>query len=152
MNGCLGGLVAVSAGANLFSSPLAILIGFVGGMVVVSVEELLEYHQIDDAVGAIPVHLGAGIWGTFAVGLYGDMELMGTGLGRIEQIGVQLLGIAVYAVWAFGATYLVLRMVNEVHKLRVTREEEIVGLNISEHGLVTEEHAPLTDMMSEKKL
>jgi Amt family ammonium transporter len=152
MNGCLGGLVAVSAGANLFSSPLAILIGFVGGMVVVSVEELLEYFWIDDAVGAVPVHLGAGIWGTLAVGLYGDLELIGTGLSRINQIGVQLLGIAVYAIWAFGATYLILRMVNKVHKLRVTREEEIVGLNISEHGIVTEEHAPLMDMMSEKKL
>lgn len=149
MNGCLGGLVAVTAGANLFTSPLAILVGFIGGMVVVAVEELLEYFRIDDAVGAIPVHLGAGIWGTLAVGLYGDLDLMGTGLSRIDQIGVQLLGIAVYAVWAFGATYLVLRMVNEAHKLRVTREEEIVGLNISEHGLVTEEHAPLTDVMSE---
>jgi Amt family ammonium transporter len=121
MNGCLGGLVAVSAGANLFSSPLAILVGFIGGMVVVSTEELLEYFQI-------------------------------TGLGRIEQIGAQLMGIAVYAVWAFGATYLILRMVNEVHQLRVTREEEIVGLNISEHGLVTEEQTPLMDVMSENKL
>lgn len=50
------------------------------------------------------------------------------------------------AVWTFGATYLVLRMVNEVHKLRVTREEEVVGLNISEHGLVAGEHAPLMDV------
>jgi len=91
MNGCLGGLVAVTAGANLFSSPLAILIGFVGGMVVVAAEEMLEYFEIDDAVGAIPVHLGAGIWGTLAVGLYGDLELLGTGLSRFEQIGVQLL-------------------------------------------------------------
>ncbi len=152
MNGCLGGLVAVTAGANLFSTPLAILVGFVGGMVVVSTEELLEYFRIDDAVGAVPVHLGAGIWGTLAVGLYGDLELIGTGLNRMEQIAVQILGIAVYAAWAFGVTFVVLLMINQVHKLRVTREEEIVGLNISEHGLVTEEQALLTDMVSKKIL
>ena len=138
MNGCLGGLVAVTAGANLFSSPLAILIGFVGGMVVVAAEEILEYFQIDDAVGAIPVHLGAGIWGTLAVGLYGDLELLGTGLSRFGQIGVQLLGISVYAAWAFGVSLVVLFLVNKVHRLRVTSADEEMGLNLSEHGIIQE--------------
>jgi Amt family ammonium transporter len=138
MNGCLGGLVAVTAGANLFSSPLAILIGFVGGMVVVAAEEMLEYFEIDDAVGAIPVHLGAGIWGTLAVGLYGDLELLGTGLSRFEQIGVQLLGIAVYAAWAFGVSLAVLMLVNRVYRLRVSSADEEMGLNLSEHGIMQE--------------
>jgi Amt family ammonium transporter len=138
MNGCLGGLVGITAGVNLFSSPLAILIGFVGGMVVVAAEELLEYFEIDDAVGAIPVHLGAGIWGTLAVGLYGDLELLGTGLSRFEQIGVQLLGIAVYAAWAFGVSLAVLSLVNRVYRLRVTSEDEAMGLNLSEHGIIQE--------------
>jgi Amt family ammonium transporter len=136
MNGCLGGLVAITAGANLFSSPLAILIGFVGGMVVVAFEELLEYFKIDDAVGAIPVHLGAGIWGTLAVGLYGDLDLLGTGLDRFGQIEVQLYGILIYGLWAFGVTYCVLFLVNRIHRLRVSTEDEKVGLNFSEHGIL----------------
>jgi Amt family ammonium transporter len=138
MNGCLGGLVAITAGVAVFSSPLAILIGFVGGMVVLSVEEALEFFHIDDAVGAIPVHLGAGMWGTLAVGLYGDLDLLGTGLDRFDQIGVQLLGIGVYAVWAFGMSYIILYLVNKVHKLRVTTEHEELGLNLSEHGIISE--------------
>jgi len=149
MNGCLGGLVAVTAGANLFSSPLAILVGFIGGMVVVAAEELLEYFQIDDAVGAIPVHLGAGIWGTLAVGLYGDLAIMGTGLSRIEQISVQLLGVATYGVWAFGVTYVVLHVINNTYKLRVSRDDELVGLNISEHGIKTEVNGPMIETINE---
>jgi len=84
------------------------------------------------------VHLGAGIWGTLAVGLYGDLELLATGLSRFEQIGVQLLGIAVYAAWAFVITLLVLMLVNQVYRLRVTSADERVGLNLSEHGSMQE--------------
>jgi Amt family ammonium transporter len=138
MNGCLGGLVAITAGVAVFSSPLSILIGFVGGMVVLSVEEALEFLHIDDAVGAIPVHLGAGMWGTLAVGLYGDLELLGTGLDRFGQISIQLQGIGVYAVWAFGMSYILLFLVNKFHKLRVTTEQEEMGLNLSEHGIISE--------------
>jgi len=141
MNGCLGGLVAITAGVSVVSSPLAILIGVVGGMVVIAFEEFLHYLRIDDAVGAIPVHLGAGIWGTLAVGLYGDLETLGTGLSRIEQISVQLLGIVVYGLWAFGVTYAVLRFVNLIHPLRVSTREEELGLNFSEHGIISEEDA-----------
>ena len=147
MNGCLGGLVAVTAGVNLYSSPLAVLVGFIGGMVVFSFEELLEFFQIDDAVGAIPVHLGAGIWGTLAVGLYGDLELLGSGLDRISQIGAQLLGIGIYGLWGFGVTYLVLNTINKVHTLRVTAVHERMGLNLSEHGIKSIETPPeLTDV------
>lgn len=150
MNGCLGGLVAVTAGANLYSSPLAILIGLVGGMVVVAAEEILNHYKIDDAVGAIPVHLAAGIWGTLAVGLYGNLELIGTGLSRFEQIGVQLLGVGVYAVWTFGVTFGVLLLIKQVHNLRVSREDEILGLNISEHGISQEIDNTVMAMTNEK--
>jgi Amt family ammonium transporter len=150
MNGCLGGLVAITAGANLFSSPLAILIGLVGGMVVVATEELLNYFKFDDAVGAIPVHLGAGIWGTLAVGLYGDLEMIGTGLSRFGQIGVQLLGIGVYAAWAFGVTFSVLSLVKQVYNLRVSKEDEEMGLNLSEHGISQEMDTPLRAVTNEK--
>jgi ammonium transporter, Amt family len=134
MNGCLGGLVAVTANCFAVSTPVAALIGLVGGMIAIGVEELLEYLQIDDAVGAIPVHLGAGIWGTLAVGLYGDLEILGTGLTRMEQIGVQLLGILTCGAWAFGIAFTVLKLVDRVYPLRVSAEHELIGLNLAEHG------------------
>jgi len=141
MNGCLGGLVAVTANCFAVTTPVAALIGLVGGMIAIGVEEFLEFMKIDDAVGAIPVHLGAGIWGTLAVGLYGDLEILGTGLTRIEQIAVQLLGIGVTAVWAFGLTYIILKLVNSFYPLRVSADHEDIGLNLSEHGEAEEMEA-----------
>ena len=141
MNGCLGGLVAVTANCFAVTTPVAALIGLVGGMIAIGVEEFLEFMKIDDAVGAIPVHLGAGIWGTLAVGLYGDLEILGTGLTRIEQISVQLLGIGVTAVWAFGLTYIILKLVNSFYRLRVSADHEEIGLNLSEHGEIEDMEA-----------
>ena len=139
MNGCLGGLVAVTANAFAVTTPVAALIGLVGGMIVIGVEELLEHYRIDDAVGAIPVHLGAGIWGTLAVGLYGDLDILGTGLTRIEQVGIQLLGVVVCGLWVFGIGYILMKAVNRVYPLRVSAEHEDIGLNLAEHGEL-EEH------------
>jgi Amt family ammonium transporter len=139
MNGCLGGLVAVTANAFAVTTPVAALIGLVGGMIVIGVEELLEHYRIDDAVGAIPVHLGAGIWGTLAVGLYGDLDILGTGLTRMEQVGVQLLGVVVCGLWVFGIGYILMKAVNRVYPLRVSAEHEDIGLNLAEHGEL-EEH------------
>jgi Amt family ammonium transporter len=135
MNGALGGLVAITANCFAVTTPVAALIGLVGGMVVVFAEEIMEHFLLDDAVSAIPVHLAAGIWGTLATGLYGDLDVLGTGLSRGEQIGVQLLGIVVYGVWTFGLAYGVLWVVNQVFPLRVSADHEIIGLNISEHGV-----------------
>lgn len=138
MNGGLGGLVAITASCFAVTTPVAALIGLVGGMITIGVEELLENRKIDDAVGAIPVHLGAGIWGTLAVGLYGDPAILGTGLTRMDQIGVQLLGVIVCGVWTFCIAYSVLKVVNYFYPLRVTRDHELLGLNISEHGVLDE--------------
>jgi Amt family ammonium transporter len=142
VNGCLAGLVAITAGCFAVSSPVACLIGLVGGMISIGGDEFLEYLRIDDAVGAIPVHLGAGIWGTMAVGLYGNLEMLGTGLTRAEQIGVQLLGIVVCAIWTFGVAYVLLRLLNAVAPLRVPAEHEKMGLNLSEHGEVEDYEVP----------
>jgi len=136
MNGCLGGLVAITAGCFAVSTPTAVLIGAVGGMIVIGVEQYLEYLQIDDAVGAIPVHLGAGVWGTLAVGLYGDLDILSTGLTRFEQIEVQLLGVFSCGVWTLGVTYSLLYLVNKIYPLRVDLAHEIAGLNASEHGVL----------------
>jgi Amt family ammonium transporter len=134
MNGCLGGLVAITANCFAVTTPVAALIGLVGGMIVIFVEELLVFFRIDDAVGAIPVHLGAGIWGTLAVGFYGDLEILGTGLTRVEQVGVQVLGIAACGIWTFGVTFVLLKGVNTIYPLRVSAEHEDIGLNVAEHG------------------
>ena len=138
INGSLAGLVSITASANAVTLSSAILIGAVAGVIVVLADDWLVRLKIDDAVGAIPVHLFAGIWGTIAVGIFGNPEILATGLGMVSQIAVQLLGIAVAGVWTVGVTYGVLRLVNRVSPLRVSEEEEYVGLNVTEHGATTE--------------
>lgn len=152
-NGCLGGLVAITASCFAVSTPVAALIGAVGGMIIVGVESMLRHLEIDDAVGAIPVHLGAGIWGTLAVGLYGDLDLLGTGLTRLEQIGVQLMGILTCGLWAFGVAFTALKLLNRTLPLRVSAEHERIGLNLSEHDEQEDYEvpvrAPVSGMASE---
>ena len=146
LNGALGGLVAITAGAFAVDSVAAAGIGAIGGIVVVFGLLLLERVRIDDAVGAIPVHLMAGIWGTLAVGIFGELEILGTGLSRLEQIGVQALGIFVCFLSTFVTTYLLVRAINRVRPLRVPPEAEEVGLNVYEHG-ATSELADFVDTM-----
>ena len=138
MKGSMSGLVAITANCHAVSGLSAILIGGIAALVMLGVGHLLEHFQIDDAVGAVPVHLGAGIWGTLAVALFGDPELLQTGLTRWEQLGIQILGIFICFVWTFGLGYLILQIINRVHPLRVSPDDEHRGLNISEHGATTE--------------
>ncbi|MDA0242607.1 MAG: ammonium transporter [Chloroflexi bacterium] len=134
LNGTLAGLVSITAGCFAVSTPSAAFIGAVGGLIMVAATHALERWRIDDAIGAVPVHLAAGIWGTLAVGLFGQTDLLGTGLGRGAQIGVQLLGIVVAFVWVFGVSYLFISIFNWFTPLRASAEDERIGLNISEHG------------------
>ncbi|MCS6960552.1 MAG: ammonium transporter [Pseudanabaenaceae cyanobacterium SKYGB_i_bin29] len=138
INGCLAGLVGVTANCFAISTGSAFVIGAIGAAVMVLVADLLEHYRIDDAVGAIPVHLGAGVWGTLALPLFGDREVINTGLSVWQQLGVQTLGIVVAGVWAFGLTYLVLRLIHPHYPLRVTKQEEEKGLNWAEHKAKTE--------------
>lgn len=138
MNGALGGLVSITASCNSVDTPEAIVIGAIGGIIAMSLEYLLERLHIDDAVGAIPVHLGGGIWGTLAVGIFGDPEILATGLGYGDQILIQIQGILICMVWAFGAGYIALYLLNRVFRLRVSEANERTGLNVSEHGATTE--------------
>lgn len=151
INGSLAGLVAITANCQAVTALSAVVIGGVGGIVMLFVGNLLERFHIDDAVGAIPVHLGAGIWGTLAVALFGDPEFLGTGLGLGGQLGIQTLGIIVCGAWAFGVGYLVLRIIHSFSPLRVTPEQERVGLNVSEHGATTELLDLLTAMDHQEK-
>jgi ammonium transporter len=146
MNGSLAGLVGITASAHMMSPWKAALIGGVAAVVMEAVTLALERVQIDDAVGAVPVHLGAGIWGTLAVGLLGDADAFPAASSRIEQIGIQLVGIGTCFVWAFGVGFVVLSLINRRFPFRIDREGEIAGLNIAEHGATTELADLLTDM------
>ncbi len=134
MNGSLAGLVAITASCHAVSLGHALIIGAVGGMVMMGMEFVLEQCHIDDAIGAIPVHLGPGIWGTLAVALFADLEKLGTGLGRWEQLKVQVSGVLACGIWAFPLSLGLLLVLNRYLRLRVSRKNEYLGLNVSEHG------------------
>jgi Amt family ammonium transporter len=138
LNGCLAGLVAITANAFAVSTLSAVIIGGIGGLFMLGTDHLLERLRIDDAIGAIPVHLGAGIWGTLAVALFGQAERLGTGLTLLEQIGIQLLGIVACGLWTFGMTYLFVKIIDRFFPIRVNAEDEQIGLNVSEHGATTD--------------
>jgi ammonium transporter len=150
MNGALAGLVAVTASANIVSTADAAIIGGLAGVVMYGVTVLLERVEIDDVVGAVPVHLGAGIWGTLAVALFGNPEAWG-GDGRLSQLWVQATGVLVGFVWAFGLGFLLLWLINRRFPLRVDPEGERMGLNVAEHGASTEILDLLNDMDKQRK-
>ncbi|TGD73609.1 ammonium transporter [Mangrovimicrobium sediminis] len=134
LNGALAGLVSITANCHVVSSGSAALIGAIGAAVMLATDRALLRLKLDDAVGAIPVHLGAGIWGTLAVAVFGDLTAIGNGLSRGEQLLAQLQGVAACGVWSFAVGYLLLRLVAAWIPLRVSVEEEEQGLNVSEHG------------------
>ena len=138
INGLIAGLVAITAGAHAVSALHALLIGAVGAVLMAWANEKLMHWRIDDAVGAIPAHLAAGAWGTLAVGLFGDLQLLGTGLTRSEQVGVQLLGIVACGVWCTLASWPLLHWWRRGGGLRVDADSERSGLNVAEHGARTE--------------
>ena len=134
LNGALAGLVGITAACNLVSPTASILIGAIAGAMCFFATRFLEKLEIDDVVGAFPVHTIGGIWGTLAVALFGDAELWGTGLSRWDQFLVQLTGVGVCFVWSFGVSYGLLTLVNRIFPLRVSQKEERVGLDIAEHS------------------
>ena len=138
--GPLAGLVSITAACNSVNSIIAIIIGIIGTIIAIIVNELLEKKEIDDVVGAVPVHLAAGVWGTIAVGLFSNLETLGTGLTRIEQIKVQIIGVVVIGAFSFISSYIFFRVLNYFYPLRVSPIHEELGLNIAEHGAVSVEH------------
>ena len=138
INGSLGGLVAITACCHCVSTAESVLIGAIAGGVCLAVEEILLNRGIDDAVSAVPVHLGCGIWGTLAVALFGDPKILGTDLNFYSQLVIQLTGILAAFVVAFLIPFFIIRQMNRHTPLRVSAEDEDIGLNISEHGAKTE--------------
>ncbi|MCA0972143.1 ammonium transporter [Halobacillus litoralis] len=137
LNGILAGLVSVTAGAHILSPLMALLTAAIGGVVVVFALRFIENGlKVDDAIGAIAVHGVAGAWGTLALALFAPVEMLQLST-RLGQIGVQSLGIATAFFWGFGLGFIVYKTMGRFMTLRPEREEELAGLNVSEHGATT---------------
>ena len=127
MNGVLGGLVGITAGADQMLPTSAIFIGLVAGVIVVLSVALLDKCKLDDPVGAIPVHLFCGIWGTLAVGLFGEMA-------GFDQFMVQLACVGITGAFCIIFGTIITLLVKSIAGLRVDEKEEVQGLDIAEHG------------------
>ena len=124
LNGALGGLVGITANCDCVTNIESLMIGAVAGVLVLIGIILLEKVKIDDPVGAWPVHGVAGIWGGIATGIFGGYNL-----------GVQVMGSLVVPAWSFATMILLFLLLRAVGYLRVSEEEEQLGLDISEHGM-----------------
>ena len=140
LNASLAGLVAITAPCDCVNALGSIIIGAVSGILVVVVVELLDKKlHIDDPVGAVGVHMANGIWGTLAVGLFSTgYDGVGKGLfygGGFKQLGIQFVGFASVAAWTVVTMVVVFALIKKTNGLRVTAEEEIKGLDATEHNL-----------------
>lgn len=128
LNGALAGLVGITAGCANVSPTSAIIIGAVSGILVVLSVVTIDKMHIDDPVGAISVHGVCGAWGTLAAGLFN----MGGTSAKIMT--TQLIGIGVAFVWAFGTAFILFKLIDMTIGLRISKEEELMGVDIAEHG------------------
>ena len=133
LNGALAGLVGITAGCANVNNLGAVLIGLVSGVLVVYSINFFEKRGLDDAVGAISVHGICGIWGVIAVAIFDTADGLFYG-GGSSLFGPQLIGILAIGAWAYGTSFLVFKVIDSTVGLRVTAEEEIAGLDASEHG------------------
>lgn len=138
LNGVIAGLVAVTAGCHAVTPKVALFIGMMAGVILYLGRLWIDKLKIDDALGVVPAHLFAGIWGTLAVALFADLSLLGTELTRGEQLFTQLIGILAICGYSFGLSFILLSLVNRFFPLRVSAEDEQLGMNISEHHASTE--------------
>lgn len=145
LNGALAGLVAITASCGFVEPWAAVVIGIVGGLIVVVSMKLFDRAKIDDPIFALSVHGTVGVWGTLSNGLFAIPELstdIGWGQaglfygGGFTQLGVQTMGVVAAGIYAFVVSFAILWVMKKVMggSLRVTEEEEIMGLDISEHG------------------
>lgn len=147
-NGAIAGLVAITAPCAFVAPWAAILIGFIAGTLVPPIVLLVDRCRVDDPIGCIPVHGVAGIWGTLSAGIFADPDRTATlaafaafpfkkGLvyGGGEQMLVQLYGVAATGGFAFAASFLTFFLIKKTIGLRVSEDDELRGLDISEHGM-----------------
>jgi Amt family ammonium transporter len=141
LNGALAGLVAITASCGFVDTWAAVVIGFIAGILVFFSIRFFEKRKIDDPISALSVHGVAGVWGTLSNGLFATKELASVGQpglfygGGLHQLGIQALGVVTSGAFAFIVSFIILAIMKGVMKgLRVTEEEEIIGLDMSEHG------------------
>jgi Amt family ammonium transporter len=127
LNGCLAGLVGITAGADTVGIMAAVIIGAISGLLVVFAVTGIDKLKIDDPVGAISVHLVCGIWGTLAVGIFST--------NADHSFGAQLLGVLAAGVTCFAAAFLIFFVIKQIAGIRVSESEELQGLDIGEHGM-----------------
>ncbi|REE80519.1 Amt family ammonium transporter [Lutibacter oceani] len=128
LNGVLGGLVGITAGADVMNVTDSIVIGFIAGALIVLGVALIDKLKLDDPVGAIAVHLICGVWGTLAVGIFGD-------LAGWAQLGYQAIGVVSIGVTCLISAYVIIKTLKSTVGIRVSSEEEQEGLDIHEHGM-----------------
>ena len=128
LNGLLGGLVGITAGADMMSVTDSIVIGIIAGILIVLGVGFVDKLKLDDPVGAIPVHLICGIWGTLAVGIFGEMA-------SLEQLGKQAIGVVAIAAFCITFAFIILIILKKTVGIRVSEDEEQDGLDIHEHGM-----------------
>ena len=128
LNGILGGLVGITAGADQMSPTDAIAIGAIAGVIIVFAVSLVDKIKLDDPVGAIAVHLFCGIWGTLAVGIFGNLASM-------DQFISQLIGVGSYAAFCLVTSFVIIYVLKITIGIRVSEEEELEGLDVHEHGM-----------------
>jgi Amt family ammonium transporter len=125
LNGALGGLVAITAGPDLYDIYTPILVGAIGGALVIFAVPIFDKLRLDDPVGALSVHLVNGIWGTLAVGIFVDNISFMT----------QLKGVIVVAIFAFSISFIFLYIINKFSKFRATDDEQVEGIDVNECGV-----------------
>jgi Amt family ammonium transporter len=140
LNGALAGLVGITAPCAVVSPSASLFIGLLAGILVVFGIDWMNRIRVDDPVGAVPVHGLCGIWGTLAVGLFGQAALgsPADGLlygGGIGQLGIQCLGVIACYAFAGIAMYVVFKFIDVTVGLRVSHETELRGLDLDEHGM-----------------
>jgi Amt family ammonium transporter len=128
LNGALAGLVAITAGCDIMTPAMAALTGAIGGVLVVFSCLAIEKMRIDDPVGAVSVHGVCGAWGTIAIGLFSSAA-------GGEQLVTQVIGVAAGFLWAFPVSFVIFYLIKVTIGLRVSEEEELAGLDITEHGM-----------------
>ncbi|SOC36024.1 ammonium transporter [Ureibacillus acetophenoni] len=166
LNGALAGLVAITASCGFVEPWAAVVIGLIGGIMVVFSMKLFDRLKIDDPIAALSVHGTVGVWGTLSNGLFAvpalstEIEWGQAGLfygGGFDQLGVQALGVVASGAFAFIVSFIILKALDMIIGLRVSEEEEIMGLDISEHGSygypeqMQEKHANLTTAATTEK-
>ena len=134
ITGLLGGLVAVTAGVSIISISGAALIGMAGGIIAIIGSYIMaNKFKLDDPLDVVPVHGMAGVAGTLLLVVLGDASQMLNG-SRMDQLIIQIEGVGLNFVWSFGLGYIFLRIMHFIWGIRVTEDEEVIGLNATEHG------------------